>query len=180
MFEEMTEIVGLEDISPGAFSASWGDYDSDGYMDLFVTNSAGPNHLFRNVESEPDINHGVRRRMFLDVASNLSVAGNSPSFACSFADYDNDGDLDIYIANRTEDEEDDEIDKKMGNRLFKSTARRLIEGDGTGGAPDNSDELMSWPEDNVNNAMKLTLIGGDDTYDGNKRAVGAFIIIGFV
>ncbi|HPB31013.1 MAG TPA: hypothetical protein PLB62_06120, partial [Candidatus Sumerlaeota bacterium] len=39
-----------------------------------------------------------------------------------------------------------------------------------------SDGLMSWPDENVNNAMKVRLIGGDGPQDGNRSAVGAFIV----
>jgi len=71
-----------------------GDYDNDGDDDLFVTNY-GPNLLYRN---GPD-QHG----RFVDVADRVGVKGDSSwSTGCAFADFDLDGDLDLYVANYLE------------------------------------------------------------------------------
>ena len=80
----------------GKFStnSAWGDYDADGDLDLYVTNwgaaLAPPGDALFN-------NNGDGT--FTDRASEAGVDnfGNSPSAA--FADYDNDGDLDLYVAN---------------------------------------------------------------------------------
>ena len=70
-----------------------GDYDRDGYMDLFVTNFQGEfNTLYRNGEN----------RFFADVSS-LAGLGRpslrSLGFGTAFADLDNDGFLDLLVAN---------------------------------------------------------------------------------
>ena len=70
-----------------AKGVSAGDYDNDGDMDLYVSN-VGANRLYRN--------DGALR--FTDVASELGVEGPQPrSFAPWFFDYDNDGDLDLFV-----------------------------------------------------------------------------------
>jgi uncharacterized repeat protein (TIGR01451 family) len=73
------------------WSAAWGDYDNDGYPDLFVTTNdpKQPNALYRYVGS------GQYERVNFapfseDTASSLSS---------TWGDYDNDGDLDLYVAN---------------------------------------------------------------------------------
>jgi len=64
-----------------------GDYDNDGDMDLYVSN-VGANRLFRN-------DGGLR---FTDVALELGLEGPlQRSFAPWFFDYDNDGDLDLFV-----------------------------------------------------------------------------------
>jgi hypothetical protein len=71
-----------------AKGAAWGDFDNDGDPDLYVSNF-GPNRLFRNQGDAT----------FADVAEPLGVtepAGGS--FATWFFDYDNDGWLDIFVA----------------------------------------------------------------------------------
>ncbi|MEE8526890.1 MAG: CRTAC1 family protein [Thermoanaerobaculia bacterium] len=76
-----------------AKGVAWGDYDNDGDPDLYVSNM-GPNRLYRNDGVGPS---GVPR--FVDVATDLGVtAPESASFATWFFDYDNDGDLDLFVA----------------------------------------------------------------------------------
>ncbi len=71
-----------------AKSVAWGDYDNDGDPDLYVSNLGGVNRLYRN-DGEGS---------FTDIARELGVEGPSMSFASWFWDYDNDGDLDLYVA----------------------------------------------------------------------------------
>ncbi len=66
----------------------WGDYDGDGFPDLYVSNLDGFNRLYRN----------NRDGTFTDVAMQLGVAWPRSSFPCWFWDFDNDGDLDLYVA----------------------------------------------------------------------------------
>jgi hypothetical protein len=71
-----------------AKGAAGGDYDGDGDMDLFVSN-VGPNRLYRN-------DGGMR---FTDVAPELGVVDpDGRSFATWFFDFENDGDLDIFVS----------------------------------------------------------------------------------
>jgi hypothetical protein len=66
----------------------WGDYDDDGDPDLFVSN-IGPNRLYRNRGDGT----------FVDVAAQLGVTEpEGRSFTSWFFDYDNDGDLDLFVS----------------------------------------------------------------------------------
>jgi hypothetical protein len=71
-----------------------GDYDDDGYEDIFVTDSeiGKPNHLF----------HNNGNLTFTDVAEEAGVAGGNDSFSivtdALWFDYDNDGRLDLLVA----------------------------------------------------------------------------------
>ena len=74
--------------------AAWFDYDRDGDLDLYMTNRVGANQLWRND------GNGV----FVEVAAALGAADASHDGAgVAVADYDNDGDLDIYLANGDND-----------------------------------------------------------------------------
>jgi len=77
-------LVGMD-----GMSAAWGDYDNDADLDLYVGNTTGqPNQLFRNDGGGT----------FIDVTSSpLDDAGYA--FGVAWADYDEDGDLDIGVAN---------------------------------------------------------------------------------
>lgn len=74
--------------------AAWFDYDRDGDLDLYMTNRVGANHLWRNDGGS----------VFVDVATALGVADAShDGSGVAAADFDNDGDLDLYLANSNED-----------------------------------------------------------------------------
>ena len=91
VFVEIGEEVGVG--SPGrSVNAAWGDYDNDGDLDLYVTYNIQPNRLYRN---DLDISG-----LFVDVAAESNVASDGEHTAGAWGDYDNDGDLDIYVANQ--------------------------------------------------------------------------------
>ena len=75
-----------------SFGMSWGDYDNDNDIDLFVCNFRGNNFLFRNETN------GIFTRMAPGQAGSLVNDGGA-SIACSWGDYDNDQDLDLFVAN---------------------------------------------------------------------------------
>jgi tetratricopeptide (TPR) repeat protein len=64
-----------------------GDFDNDGYPDLYVSNFDGVNFLYRN-------NHD---RTFTELAAQAGVQGTSHGFATWFFDYDNDGKQDLFV-----------------------------------------------------------------------------------
>ena len=78
-----------------SFSASWGDYDNDGDLDLFVTNNGtgvnSVNQLYRN-------DGGT----FTKITTGDIVNDISDSRGSDWGDYDNDGWLDLYVANRNQ------------------------------------------------------------------------------
>ncbi|KAA3614052.1 MAG: T9SS C-terminal target domain-containing protein [Calditrichaeota bacterium] len=65
------------------------DFDNDGDLDLFVCSDINSNKLFRNDGSGN----------FMDYTSTAGLTDNSRSTGCNFADFDNDGWLDIYVIN---------------------------------------------------------------------------------
>jgi hypothetical protein len=87
-FDDVTRASGLN-VSFYGQGVAAGDYDNDGDVDLFLT-ALGPNHLFLNEDG--------RYREVTDLAG---VAGGTAIWSTSagFLDYDNDGDLDLFVCN---------------------------------------------------------------------------------
>ena len=132
-FRDVTTTAGVGD-GRWAVSASFGDYDADGRLDLYVTNTVqfdyrDPDPMdchYRGITvqcgplgmvGDSDIlyrNNGDGT--FRDVSEKAGVSEVTPSYGLGaiWSDYDNDGDLDLYVAN-----------DQMANFLFRNR------GDGT-------------------------------------------------
>ena len=132
-FTDVTARAGVED-GRWAVSAAFGDYDADGHLDLYVTNTVAFDHKdpppmncqYRGIivqcgpfglPCDGDVlyrNNG--QGVFEDVTQKTGVGGVKPSYGLGvvWTDYDNDRDLDLYVAN-----------DQMANFMFQN------QGDGT-------------------------------------------------
>ena len=84
-FEDITERAGLEGTGYGMGVAA-GDYDNDGYEDLYVT-AYGGNKLY----------HNNGNGTFTDVTERAGVGGSGWSTSAAWVDLDNDGLLDLVV-----------------------------------------------------------------------------------
>ena len=85
-FEDVTERAGLKG-DGFSMGLATGDYDNDGYVDLYVT-GYGENHLY----------HNNCDGTFTDVTKKLGGAGGGWSTSAGWIDYDRDGRLDLFVA----------------------------------------------------------------------------------
>ena len=86
-FTDMTKASGIVAAGYG-MGAATGDFDNDGWIDLYVT-SLGPNQLF----------HNNGNGTFSDVTVKAGADDPRWSTSATFFDYDRDGWLDLFIAN---------------------------------------------------------------------------------
>lgn len=118
VFVDVTDIAGVGDAGYGTGSV-WGDYDGDGWVDLYVANRTtnespplnNPNRLYRN------LGDGT----FEDVAGLLGVDDTQLTYQAVFFDFDNDHDADLYLIT------DKGQDGAPYNRLFENTGGSFTE-----------------------------------------------------
>src|ERR1700755_1721986 len=84
-FEDVTEKAGLQGIGYG-MGVAVGDYDNDGYEDIYVT-AYGGNRLY----------HNNGNGTFTDVTAQSGTAGSGWSTSAAWVDLDNDGLLDLVV-----------------------------------------------------------------------------------
>jgi hypothetical protein len=138
-FSDVTSQAGVGDARWSA-SSGWGDYDGDGDLDLFVANyveydlrqlpefGRGRYCLFRSIETlcGPRGMRGAGDALyrnngdgtFTDVSKQAGVSDERGHFGlgCAWADFDNDGDQDLYVANDTQA---NYLYLNQGNGVFK-------------------------------------------------------------
>ena len=113
MFVDVTQHAGVGDESNGK-TAAWGDFDQDGHVDLYVANWSCYPNCGRPMTGERDrLYHNNGDGTFTDISQALSSKIMGSGFVASFTDYDNDGDLDIYLVN-------DEFINPVGNGLWRN------------------------------------------------------------
>lgn len=87
-----------EDMGSGA---AWGDYDNDGWLDLFVVNSAGPLTLTPEEMATSPAHHRLYHNngdgTFTEVSAQAGVDARGWGMAAAWGDYDNDGWLDLFV-----------------------------------------------------------------------------------
>jgi hypothetical protein len=126
--------VGGDTSTPKLFrtGVAVGDYDNDGYLDLYVT-AFGPNTLY----------HNNRDGTFTDVTQTAGVAGPATEWSTStgFFDFDRDGDLDLFVVNYLDYRMEDNPycgEQAKGRRMychptqFDGKADRLYRNNGNG------------------------------------------------
>jgi hypothetical protein len=87
-FTDVTERAGIQETGWG-LAGAWGDYDNDGWPDLYVGNEFGTNALYRN--------NGAGT--FSDVAERAGATDRGAAMGVAWGDHDNDGDLDLFVSN---------------------------------------------------------------------------------
>jgi hypothetical protein len=111
-FTDVSARAGIGAQKGNGLGAVFGDYDDDGWVDLFVANDNTPNFLY----------HNERDGRFLEVAlpAGVSVAADGrprAGMGTDFGDYDGDGDLDLFVTNH--ELEAHTLFRNLGGGLFE-------------------------------------------------------------
>jgi hypothetical protein len=123
-FKEVALTSGMaytsEGLAMGAMCISLGDYDNDGFLDLYISDfQYVPDHIW----------HNDGKGFFEEVSEKAGIAASTKnvlSFGGGFFDYDNDGWLDLFIANGHVydgvEKSDPKVHYKQLNSLFHNGA----------------------------------------------------------
>jgi hypothetical protein len=86
-FADVSRAAGVD--SPGwDMAGAWGDYDGDGWPDLYVANEFGPNRLY----------HNERDGTFSERAARSGTTDGGSGMGAVWGDIDGDGDLDLFVS----------------------------------------------------------------------------------
>jgi hypothetical protein len=117
-----------------ATSVAWGDYDSDGDLDLAVANLNRPKRVYRNEDGT-----------FTLAWQSLE---NDASYSLDWGDYDGDGDLDLAVGN-----------EGSASRVYRNTGSSFAL---AWSAPEGSAPLVAWGD--YDNDGDLDLAAGNEGY----------------
>jgi hypothetical protein len=136
-------------------AASWGDFNGDGHLDLYVgfTRASGvPNRLFRND------GHGK----FTDIAREMGVDVKGETRQISWIDFDNDGRVDLFVAFRD-----------APNMLFHNEGTRFIDVAKDMGVDDPRKTVGAvWFDYNQDGRLDVFCANQDGTLNGFFRNDG--------
>jgi hypothetical protein len=152
-FQEVSKDWGVADLTDTR-AASWGDFDSDGKIDLFVgftRKSSTRGKLYHNDGSK-----------FVDVAGDLGFNVLGETRQVSFIDFDNDGRMDIFVAFRD-----------APNMLFHNEGNRFVDVAGDLGVADPRKTVGAvWFDYNLDGRLDVFTANQDGTLNGFFRNDG--------
>jgi len=207
-FEDVSAPVGVDELTGFWTGASWGDYDADGDLDLYVTGYV--QYAFH----EADVGRGTRQyqavvpytlnpssyppernlllrneggETFTDVAAEAGVVNaEGRSLAASWCDFDEDGKLDLYVAN---DVSDNVMYKNLGDGTFADVSHEAWVADYRGamgiavadwdGDSDQDLFVTHWlaQENALYSNMKIAF-GGSNVAPGEMRFMDVADMVG--
>ncbi|MEL6637975.1 MAG: CRTAC1 family protein [Bacteroidota bacterium] len=106
--------------SSGTTHCAWGDFDNDGFADLYLANNFPSTDSLANYCYQNNGDGTFRR-----ITDGPIVTDQFSSFGASWGDYDNDGDLDLFVTNVGTDQ----LYQNNGDGTFTAIRNRPINGD---------------------------------------------------
>ncbi len=86
-FVDVAAAAGVDNPTGRSLSATWADFDEDGWLDLYVANDVSDNAMYKNLGNEK----------FSDISHSSWVADPRGAMGLAVGDWDGDGDLDIFV-----------------------------------------------------------------------------------
>jgi len=155
-FTNVGPVLGLPTGGKERRAIAWGDYDGDGYLDLYIGSNRQGNELFHNDKSQG----------FTEVTSEMGVGIPRVSTRqISWVDFDNNGTLDLFVADRV-----------GPNVLFSNASGKFVEVSQATGLDDPRATVGAcWFDYNQDGLLDLFLANQGDGKDAlYKNNGGSF------
>jgi enediyne biosynthesis protein E4 len=154
-FELWTELSGVGETPPDGCSIAVADINGDGWPDFYAS-QFGPNQLLY-------INQGDGT--FVESAAEWGVVGNgNPTFGAAFADYDDDGDADLFVLNIGRNL----IMRNIGDRFIDVTSETALAGE-----DDENGNSIAFADFDGDGDLDAWLTNGEDEFDPDNPIVNA-------
>jgi hypothetical protein len=175
-----TEVTGTDVVNTNGYceTASWGDYDNDGLVDLYMSRSGGGASTDRN-----RLYHNDGGNIFTEITSGSPVTDLFTSRSVNWTDMDNDGDLDLFVTNEGLTNNDENIYRNDSGSFTRITSGVLVNNGGftmssSWGDYDNDGDLdVFLANDQSSNALfrndgifTFTKITGDTVSNTNAHS----------
>ncbi len=174
-FENVTEQAGIVMADMPTFGASWGDYDRDGLLDLYITNYSSPEFLFNHPWPKRNyLYHNKGDGTFEEVAAEQgTILEDNHYFTASFLDLNNSCWPDLYVIQDLASNLG-----QTGNTLFWNNYGSYVDATNTmdleevrfnamciaAGDPDNDGDLDIYISNTAGGGGKFHVNQGDSTF----------------
>gem|GEM_PF-5662404 len=159
-FTDITVDAGVAGTALTTKGVAWGDYDNDGDLDLYVSQEGGANQFFNNNGDGT----------FTDAAGELGLNDSSNSYGAVWADYDLDGDVDLFVGNAGG------ASKLYRNNLDDSNYLKVkVTGAGTGASPaDGTGARIELYDATGNNLLEIREVYGGEGMGSHSPRIQHF------
>ncbi|MEZ6242550.1 MAG: FG-GAP-like repeat-containing protein [Phycisphaerales bacterium] len=123
-FTDVTLAAGVGGGQGTGGGSTWGDFDGDGWLDLYVSNRTHT-PILPSLTNYSTVRNRLYKNMgdgtFIDVAPALGVDEDAQTLVSAFLDYDLDGDADLYVGN-----DNSALCKQWTNTLYQNVGGTFV------------------------------------------------------
>ena len=148
----------INEVGKTSWASSWGDYDNDGDLDLYVCNYYNLNFLYRNEGN----------RTFTKITTGPLVQSSVGHWSSSWVDYDDDNDLDLYVVNSYTD--NNELFRNNGNGTFTNISSAITNTSLT------NDNNAAWADTDNDGDLDLLLANGSNSTPQTRNENNSYFI----
>ena len=98
-FRDVTRTAGMAEMAAPTQAVAWADFDNDGWLDLYVGHESRVDVTIGAPSYPSELFHNNRDGTFTEIAVTAGVTNDRYAKGVTAGDYDNDGDMDIYVSN---------------------------------------------------------------------------------